>query len=171
MPKTFKDLFLIFFSTFVLFTISYLSLFHSPFFFHQKILFYRGIYLIFFLFFFFFLLILFIKKIQPKHLYLSALIFSFSVNLSLFIILPVTFDRSITYYLLTTLKEKPLLKNELNRLLINEYLLKNNALEKRLEEQRIIEMVEVKNNQVYLSNKGKLFLEFAKMVKKLYNLK
>lgn len=161
----------VYLSIFIVFALLYFLSFHSPLFSHQKILFYRGIFLIFFLFFFFFLLIFFIKKIQPKHLYLSALIFSFSVNLSLFIILPVTFDRSITYYLLSTLKEKPLSKNELNRLLINEYLLKNKALEKRLEEQKIIEMVEIKNNQVYLTHKGKIFLKFAKMIKKLYDLK
>ena len=96
-----KKIVRIYFLIFVLFTISYSILFYSPLLSYQKVLFYRGIGLLMFNFLFFLILtFIYYFKFSKKNLesVIAALIISISINLSVFIIFPVTFDRSITMY-------------------------------------------------------------------------
>lgn len=161
---------LIYFKVFFIFTSFYLLLFFTPLFLSQKVLFYRGIFLLFFLLVIFLIFIIFVIK-KNFSLYFSALIFAVSFNLSFFVLFPVTFERSVTMYLLNTIKkESGIKKTDLEKKLINEYILKNKALEKRIFEQKTTDFVDIKDNRVYLTDRGYLFLKFSQLVKKVFNL-
>lgn len=170
MDKEFVKSFFIFIKVFLIFTFLYLFLFFTPLFSSQKVLFYRGIFLLFTLFVFSLIFIIF--KFKKNFLfYFSALVFVLSFNLSFFVLFPVTFERSLTMYLLNTLKnESGIKKTDLEKKLVNEYILNNHALEKRLFEQQTTGFVITKYNRVYLTKKGFLFLKFSQVVKKIFNI-
>jgi len=87
------------------------------------------------------------------------------------VVFPVTFERSVTMYLLKTISQnQSVTKKDLEKKLIDEYILKNKALEKRLNEQKIINFIEVKNNRVYLTEKGKNFLKTADLIDKIFGI-
>jgi len=168
-----------YFLTLFFFTSFFLFLFHTSFFSYQKVLFYRGAILlilttiIFFIFSFF----LSIKNKKVRFVILiSTIIFSASINLSLFVVLPVTFERSLTMFLLTTLESnrtnscQGLTKKELEDRLINDYIIENKAIDKRINEQSIIDFVEEKKQCIDLTSKGLNFLRLSKLIEKLYNL-
>ncbi len=82
-----------------------------------------------------------------------------------------TFERSITMYLLKTINQnQSITKKDLEKKLIDEYILKNKALEKRLNEQKVINFIEVKNGKVYLTKKGKKFLKIANLIDKIFGI-
>lgn len=170
----------IYFTIFFLFSLSYLLLFRTGIFYGNKVLFYRGILLLVLNMSIFILIFLFINKLFHGRFNLetfsAALVMSFSINLSLFIVFPVTFDRSITMYLLQTLENKNvqscqgLSKEDLQSNLINEYVIKNGAVQRRIMEQSVIGTL--KNNDVciQLTERGKDFLNFSKTVKQIYGI-
>lgn len=87
-------------------------------------------------------------------------------------IFPVTFERSVTMFLLKTINSKNgINKNDLEKILINDYIKKNKALEKRLIEQKEIDFLRVKKNKVFITDQGKKFLDFSRLIKKIYGLK
>ncbi|MDH7476719.1 MAG: hypothetical protein QHH09_04675 [Microgenomates group bacterium] len=170
--------FLIFYlSTFFLFTGFYLILFRSPIFIKQKVLFYRGLLLLLLnLFLWLLISILFYKKKLVKfslESIIASLIVSFSLNLSFFVVFPVTFERSVTMYLLKKLygnENQCISKKQLEDSLIEEYIIKNNALDKRLVEQSIINFIDKKNQCLSLTQKAKNFIQFSKKINWFYNL-
>lgn len=167
-----KNLFSSYFFIVFLFSVVYLGLFFTPLFAEQKVLFYRGLMLLFLNFFVFLILILILKKRTDFYLYFSALVLAFSLNLCFFVVFPVTFERSVTMYLLNTLKNNNgILKLELEDKLVKEYILKNKALDKRLFEQKTTGFIEEKNNRLFLTKKGETFLKLAEIIKKLFNIK
>lgn len=168
MKNIIKIYLLTFFIYSFLFVFSF-HLFYNP----KEILFYQGLIFLFsILFLFFAFLFLLRKKIGKKFFhFFSALVFSFSFLLSFFVVFPVTFERSITMYLLKTVNQnQSITKKELEKKLINEYILKNQALEKRLNEQKIIDFIEVKKNKVYLTEKAKKFLKMANLIDKIFGI-
>jgi hypothetical protein len=87
------------------------------------------------------------------------------------VVFPVTFERSVTMYLLKTISQnQAITKKDLEKKLIDEYILKNKALEKRLNEQKVINFIEVKNSKVYLTEKGKKFLKIANLIDKIFGI-
>jgi predicted membrane protein len=111
------------------------------------------------------------KSRQNFFHYFLASVFSFSLLLSFFVVFPVTFERSITMYLLKTISQNQgINKKELEKKLIDEYILKNKALEKRLNEQKVINFIEIKNEKVYLTEKGKKFLKIANLIDKIFGI-
>lgn len=70
----------------------------------------------------------------------------------------------------TVNQNQSITKKELEKKLINEYILKNQALEKRLNEQKIIDFIEVKKNKVYLTEKAKKFLKMANLIDKIFGI-
>jgi len=164
---------------FILFTIFYLVLFHTPLFSFQKVLFYRGVILLMVGTFFSLILSLFVfKKIKISYETLfTAIVVAASINLSLFVVLPVTIERSVTMYLLNTLKDNNqrqcggLTKKELEEKLINEYIIKRKAIDKRVNEQSIIDFVDEKNSCINITLKADNFLKLSKIIGAIYNLK
>ena len=178
-----KKLFKIFFTyafIFVFFTLFYLLLFRTALFSGQTVLFYRGLILLaittgIFLFLGF-VLSLKTPKLKLESI-VAAVLVSASINLSSFVVLPVTFERSVTMYLLSVLKENQnnicggLTKSKLENKLINEYIIKNKAIDKRVNEQRIIDFVKEENQCIGLNSKGLGFLKLSEIVGRLYDLK
>ncbi|MFH1827614.1 MAG: glycosyltransferase family 2 protein [bacterium] len=171
----------IYFLVFVFFTAIFISFFHTPIFINQKVLFYRG----------FILLIpailitsiisalfnYYLFKVKLESL-VAAIIISISINLSFFVIFPVTFDRSITMYLLSTLNEKSinqtcdgLSEKALEQYFITEYVKDNFAIKRRIYEQSIINMLKERNSCVQLTQRGRKFIEFSELVKRIYLVK
>lgn len=116
-------------------------------------------------------------KLQQQTL-LAAILVSFSFHLSFFIVFPVTFDRSITMYLLSTLKEKSashtcggLSKKSLEQYFVDEYILKSKAIDRRIQEQSIINFIKEEESCVRLTTKGNNFLNLSELIKKMYSLK
>ena len=168
-----KRIIAIYFLIFILFSICYLVLFHTPLFSFQKVLFYRGIILLFstvILFFIFGLIYYF--KLSKKNIesILAAIIVSAAVHLSIFVVFPVTFERSVTMYLLNTLAQNQMTKSQLENKLIKEYIIKNKAIDKRITEQKIIYMIEDNQKRFQLTKRGLNFLNFSEVIRKIYGI-
>jgi hypothetical protein len=69
------------------------------------------------------------------------------------------------------LVKKPLSKSEIERKLIKEYIKKNKAIDKRLNEQLIIHFLTVEDSYFKLTKYGKDFLKFSEIIKKIYGIK
>lgn len=172
---------LIYFLIFVLFTLIYLLSFRLPILTQQKVLFYRGTTLLAIVSSIFFISILIFYHIRPtKYLQsiISAIIVSTALNICFFVVFPVTFDRSVTMYLLNTLKNQTteesqpyLSEKELETLFIDEYVISQKAISRRIQEQSVIDFLENKSDQIYLTPKSIKFLNLSEKIKKIYNLK
>ncbi len=163
---------------FLLFSAVYILSFHTPLFLKQKVLFYRGVKLLLVVSSVFLGAVFLIHKRIKMNLerVLASLVVSISLNLSIFILLPVTFDRSVTTFLLKNLAvrksktcKKGLTKENLTKDLINNYVLKNKAIERRVYEQTQIGLIQTEHNCLYLSPAGLRFISISQLVKKLYN--
>lgn len=123
----------------------------------------------------FLIIILFVKKrliALSWETIFALVIFSFSFHLVFFVIFPVTFERSITMFLLNKVNyHQGIGKERLEKILIEEYILKSKALEKRIKEQKEIGFFNVKNNGVFLTKKAKIFLTLSLFIKKIYGVK
>ena len=101
---------------------------------------------------------------------IAAIIVSTAINLSIFVVFPVTFERSVTIYLLNTLAQNQLTKSQLQNKLINEYVIKNKTVDKRVIEQEIIHMISDDQNYLHLTKQGINFLKFSEIIKKIYGI-
>lgn len=178
--KKFFYILIIYLSIFISFSLIYLLLFRLSFFGLPPVLFYRGVILLFLTTFIVLVISIIIYKYWLKsnlESITAAIIISFSIHLSLFVVFPVTFERSITMYFLSTLKNsisknacQGLTKSEFTDRLINNYVIKNDAVGKRIEEQKIIRMI-MQNNQCWsLTNRAIKFLNFSQLIKKIYGI-
>lgn len=172
-------LFFVYGKIFILFTAVYILLFRTPIFNFQKVLFYRGISLLFLTFILFILIILFANRSYEVNLetLIAAIIVSLSINLSLFVVFPVTFERSVTTYLLDTLKNngnsscRGLTKPQLETKLIDDYIVKKKAIDKRVYEQKTINFIKEENKCIQLTKSALNFLKFKDIISKIYYLK
>ncbi len=164
---------------FLLFTLMYLLSFHTPIFRSQKVIFYRGIYLLVTVT----LLTAILTAAVRKRIGLgwetliAAIVMSSCINLAAFIVLPVTLDRSVTIFLLNTLDQPPAdnvcqgyTEAQLQNKLISDYIENDKALAKRLNEQEIINFVVDHDRCVSLTKKGAAFIRLSKIVDKIYGI-
>jgi len=173
-----KRIFIQYFGVFVSFSALFIFLFHTPLLIGQSVLFYRG--LGFLLITALFVLIIlaglrFWIKLNAQTV-IAAVMMSLSFNLAFFIVFPVTFERSVTIYLLNRLnlgfenKTCPD-KGKLEKDLIDNYVIKNQAVQKRVIEQKIINTVSEANSCIAITQRGRDFLEFARFINKIYAVK
>lgn len=143
-------------------------------------MFYRGIWLLIIISFVFLLLALVFNKKFKFNLetLIAAILISISINLSFFVVFPVTFERSVTMFLLNTLNNNNfnnfcsgLTKKQLENKLINEYIIKNNAIDKRVNEQKIIDFINEEKSCISLTSKAGKFLKLSELIKKIYGIK
>ena len=169
----------VYLAVFFLFTAIYLFSFQTSIFSFQKVLFYRGIFLLFLTFIFFILIVLFANRSYKVSLetLIAAILVSLSINLSLFVVFPVTFERSVTTYLLDTLKNngnsscRGLTKSQLETKLIDDYIVKKKAMDKRINEQKILGFLKEENKCIQLTKNSLNFLKFKDIISKIYYLK
>jgi len=166
---------------FLLFSLIFILFFHSPLFSKQKVLFYRGAGLLVVTTIITLLIeiIIFNRRWKLKtETLIAALVLSFAIHLSFFVVFPVTFDRSITMYLLNTLKRKQnseickgLNEKELEELFIKEYVKESQAVNRRIVEQSLIDFVERQDDCIQLTAKGDKFLRTSEVIKKIYGIR
>lgn len=118
-------------------------------------------------------------KYQTRWSYITlerlgmAVIFAWAVNLVVFVLLPVTFDRSVSMYLLKELNNQETNSLEIKELIgkmESEYVEKGQAVQRRMDEQRLTGFVEHNGYAMKLSNTGQMFLKLASIVARLYGL-
>lgn len=164
------------------FTVLYMFLFHLPLFLAEKVLFYRGL-----------LLLpvaivltigaLLIFKQSLKHIRLESIVAGFmvaiSLNLMFFVLFPVTFDRSVTMFLLNDLRVNAqittctgLSKEYLQNHFINGYVLgESDAIGRRMFEQHELGFVKGNDSCWSLTDKSKNFLKLSEFIGALYDLR
>ncbi|MBM3205838.1 hypothetical protein FJZ41_03270 [Candidatus Shapirobacteria bacterium] len=165
---------------FFVFSIFYLLLFHSPLFSSVRVIFYRGVLLLLISFLCFVLGFFFLRRkvgIKEEN-FLAALVLSFSLHLTFFVVFPVTFERSVTMFFLRQLLSPTatsdscpgLTPYQAEEALIEVYIRGKSAVAKRVEEQKIIGLVDDHDQCLQITDRGRTFLDFAKIVNKIYGL-
>jgi len=166
---------------FIAISIAFFLLLRSPLFSTQTVLFYRGVEL---------LTLITVLLILAVGLYwyargtlyieslIAASIASIAIHVALFVVFPVTFDRSVTMYMLTTLGHAPqsasctgYSKTALEQNFIDGYVNAEDAVGRRINEQSIIGLVTPQSECIELTARGRSFLQFANVVSTIYNLK
>lgn len=164
---------------FIIFTTTFLLLFQISFISIQKIFFYKGLFFLSVTSLLCLIGIIFYAEKSRKNIesLFAALMISIAINLSIFIMFPVTFERSVTIFMLSTLEHpaphnscQGLTKKQMEAALINTYIVRNNAVSKRVAEQEVIKNVETKSQCLALTKSGRRFLDFSRFLSRLYNL-
>lgn len=173
----FKKTFLHYLGIFVLFTAIYLCLFRTPLLISQQVLFYRGLGLLFITVIVTLILLLILRnklKLNSETL-IASIVMSLSINLVFFVVFPVTFERSVTMYVLNKLNTSKqtqncqgLNKNDLEKDFIKNYVIKNQAMQKRIIEQKIINMINEEDNCISISSRGRSFVDFSRVIERIY---
>lgn len=168
---------------FFFFSFLFLLLFHTSLLSSQTVLFYRGLFLLgitTILFLVGVTVFSFQSKSNKTYIesLIAAVIMSAAIHVSLFIVFPVTFDRSVTMFFLNSLqKSQPtqscagLTNEQAQQLLISDYIVKNKALDKRTHEQVLAGMIEKNGVCLQLTARGHDFIDFSNVVKNLYNIR
>lgn len=100
---------------------------------------------------------------------LAALALSF--NLTFLIVFPVTFDRSVTTYLLEELAHKKSLSiEEMQSLMIEDYVVRNNAVLRRMREQELSGNVVSQGDRYILTPQGRQFIGLSRAVRRLFSI-
>lgn len=159
--------------------ICYPLLFHSPLFESARVFFYRGIILAVLCSALQLLLNFLLLRVKLLRLDLGirdlicACALTFSFNITFLIVFPVTFQRSVSTFLLAQLETKQetgLSKEDMEILLKEEYLLKGAAVSRRMQEQLITGNVTQVGDRFYLSSQGRNFMKSKNLVEKLYGI-
>lgn len=153
----------------------FLLLFRTPLFGGEQVLFYRGVALLAVT------LVLFVGGVAfyawrgGSHVesLIAAAVASVALHLALFVVFPVTFDRSVTMHLLRTLEAEPacIAPAALEASFIETYVRERGAVERRLYEQGRIGMVSASGQCAALTARGERFLRFAERLGALYGLR
>jgi len=175
----FRRVLLQYLGIFIFFTSVYLCLFHTPLFINQHVMFYRGLGLLFIAVILTFVLLLILRnklKLNAETL-IASIVMSFSINLVFFVVFPVTFERSVTMYILNKLNSSKqtqncqgLSKNNLEKDFIENYVIKNQAMQKRIIEQKIINTINEEDDCISISSRGRSFIDFSRVIEKVYKL-
>jgi hypothetical protein len=145
--------------------------------FGYDVLFYNGLLAIFFSF----SLVLGFSTFGKLKYFGRSLLFSCNLNaVSIltvgFVVFPVTFDRSVSTYLLAKIAEQEDLSGikieELKTVFVQDYVQDRRAIERRMKEQIISGNVAFSPvNSIVLTDRGRLFLKVGRFVSFLYDLK
>ncbi len=114
-------------------------------------------------------------KLNPESFF-AALMISTALHIGFFIVFPVTYDRSVTTYMLYKLNTKSdercdgIYRKNLEKAFISEYVQKQKALDRRIYEQSVINSITEKDGCLSLTTKGKLVIKMADFVKWIYNI-
>lgn len=179
MKKMIVSVIALYVGVFIIFSCVFLLLFHTALFASQHVLVYRGVGLLGVTAFIISLLAVCFGR--PLAMYwqtiVAAIIISIAMHMSMFVVFPVTFERSVTMFTLESLQSAKtnvcggLSKKSMEEKLIQDYVIGRDAMAKRIEEQSIIHMIE-KNNDCYtVTDQATRFLQFSHIVKSIYNIK
>jgi len=165
--------------TFILFSTVFIGLFYLPILKNIHVLFYRGLLFLGVSFCFLFILSLFLRKNISfrRESFIAALVISLSLHLSFFVLFPVTYDRSVTIHILKTLSSMKtnscingVTVPELEQNFLSEYVIKKQAIPRRIYEQSLVKNISTTNKCVYLTTTGDAFFSFYTNTAKLFNI-
>ncbi len=158
-----------FFKVFLYFTLYTFLIFiflKLPYFNSEKVLFYKGIKVLFLVDLILIIVFLFLKE-KLSFVFIVTSIF-FLIHLLILFTFPVTYDRSLTIFILKKLNEGPKAENQLENLLIDKYIKKDKALIKRIDEQKKINTIDLRNGKIILTEKGKIILKINEFIYNFY---
>ena len=94
-------------------------------------------------------------------------------NVIFLITFPVTFDRSVSTYLLGQIhKNKTISTSALEEIFINDYVISREAIKRRINEQELTGNIIINaDDTVQLTQQGERFIEFEKLIKKIFLLR
>lgn len=123
------------------------------------------------------LMLLVVRLLSTKLLWFRDILcitaLSFAFNLTFFIVFPVTLERSISTFLLSSLSKNEangLTQTEMENRLIQKYVLEKGAIPERMQEQIASgNIVKVEDNYI-LTEQGKAFLRISESIKKIYKI-
>ena len=109
------------------------------------------------------------RRTGDTSLPLAAAALSLSFNICFLVLLPVTVDRSVSVYLLSTIERRPMSSPELQRAFIDGYVVKMSAIDRRIDEQRRSGNVAVApDGKVRLTSQGERFMSFSRLDARLF---
>lgn len=109
-----------------------------------------------------------IKRLAGVKDILLVVALAFSFNITFLIVFPVTFDRSVTMFLLYAMERYPqaeeISAGDLERQLTQDYVRGRHAVDRRMQEQILIGNVEQTGTGYRLTAHGRLFLGWSRVV-------
>ena len=114
----------------------------------------------------------FARRFNDSSLPIAAASLSLSFNVCFLVLLPVTVDRSVTVYLLSTIAQQQgrgLDTGELQRAFIDGYVVQLGAVDRRIDEQRRSGNVTVSpDGKVHLTEQGRRFMTLSRLIARLF---
>lgn len=112
------------------------------------------------------------RRTSDRLLPISAFAVSLSFNICFLVLFPVTVDRSVTVFLLSTLEQRQqsgMAAAELQQAFIDGYVVDMGAVERRIDEQRTSgNVVVAPDGKVRLTRQGERFMAFSRLVERLF---
>jgi len=109
------------------------------------------------------------RRIGDSSLPIAAAALSLSFNICFLVLLPVTVDRSVSIYLLSTVERRPMSPAELQRVFIDGYVVKMGAIDRRIDEQRKSGNITITpDGKVRLTRQGERFMTFSRLIARLF---
>ena len=109
------------------------------------------------------------RRTRDSSLPIAAAALSLSFNLCFLVLLPVTVDRSVSVYLLSTIEQREMTPAGLERAFIDGYVVNMGAIDRRIDEQRKSGNVTVApDGKVRLTPQGERFMAFSRLVARLF---
>jgi len=112
------------------------------------------------------------RRANDRSLPVAAAALSLSFNICFLVLLPVTVDRSVTVYLLSTIEHRQssgLDQGELQRAFIDGYVVELGAGDRRIDEQRRSGNVTVSlDGKARLTRQGRRFMALSRLVARLF---
>jgi len=109
------------------------------------------------------------RRTRDSSLPIAAAALSLSFNICFLVLLPVTVDRSVSVYLLSTIERRQMTPAELQAAFIDGYVVDMGAIDRRIDEQRKSGNVTVSaDGKVRLTKQGERFMAFSRLVARLF---
>lgn len=112
------------------------------------------------------------RKLDDKSLPIAAAALTFSFNICFLVLLPVTVDRSVTVYLLSTIERQQQAGTDasaLQRSFIDDYVVNMGAINRRIVEQQASGNISVsRSGKIRLTAQGQRFMDLSRVVARLF---
>ena len=112
------------------------------------------------------------RRTSDSSLPIAAAALSLSFNICFLVLLPVTVDRSVSVYLLSTIEQREdsgVTSAQLQKSFVDGYVVRMGAIDRRIDEQRKSGNVSVDaGGMVHLTKQGEHFMSLSRMVSRLF---
>ena len=105
--------------------------------------------------------------------YIYILVISLLLSYSILITFPSLSKRSISLYMLEKIEDNSdigISINQLEKNILEEFFIDNKEIQRRINEQLVSNNITIKNNKIYILNKGKKVNYFNRLIIDIFNL-